>query len=211
MSETSADQKTSSSGELLFCPFCRECYDDRTECPEHELGLVRFEQLKHTRELDDHEPLSALDPRFGRGLALLGALSLVVGFFSPFVEISTPEASRAFTAFEAAGARSPSVPSLWAIPVVALIVLWILVRRRTPATLRGARLVALLVGISPAASIGYAIFRVQQGVAQWNAGGVITELSFGWGAGLIGAASLILVVAAARLGVHSSGSRADGG
>ena len=37
---------------LLFCPFCRECFEGEAQCPEHELALVRFEDLPREEDPD---------------------------------------------------------------------------------------------------------------------------------------------------------------
>ncbi|HVZ36050.1 MAG TPA: hypothetical protein VG963_26665, partial [Polyangiaceae bacterium] len=65
--------------QVLFCPFCRECFEDSSTCPEHELRLVPFDQLTPDPEAREDEGdaapptnaeeahLAPFDPRFGRG------------------------------------------------------------------------------------------------------------------------------------------------
>ncbi len=148
--------------QVLFCPFCRECFEDSSTCPEHELRLVAFDQLAPDPQLADEDQeeehaatrgasvaaedaaMAALDPRFGRGWVALGAalngLSLVLGL----VRVAP---ARVLATYELA----PRLPSLWTLGLVSVTALYALARRRTPAQLRSLRvLFPLLALISPA-------------------------------------------------------------
>ena len=74
-----------SDGRILFCPFCRECYEGERVCPVHELDLVEFQDLPRQAHETDlpawDEPVLPWDIRFGRGALALGALLLLVAFF----------------------------------------------------------------------------------------------------------------------------------
>src|SRR4051812_41261443 len=79
---------------ILFCPFCRECFEGESRCPEHDLGLVPFDQLARTAEdlaadiPREDEDVSVFDGRFGRGIVALGTALFFVSFGMTFVDIS---------------------------------------------------------------------------------------------------------------------------
>jgi hypothetical protein len=137
-----------SSTAILFCPFCRECFEGLTHCPDHDLALVSFEALPKTKEetspLGEHDVLPATDLRFGRGVAALGAITVLVGFLLPLGYLVGTEIIE-ITPYWIAAARRPS---MWGVPIVALFVLVILVQRRTIARMRGARIVIVLLSIA---------------------------------------------------------------
>jgi len=128
----SQPQASSERAELSFCPFCHQGFQDRVECPEHELTLIPIDELpRHTdRSLD--QVTFFLDPRLGRGAPLLGATLVVLGFVVPFVRSSALEASALEVAIDGAG-------NLWFTPGAAIVLLWILWQRRGRETMRAAR------------------------------------------------------------------------
>lgn len=154
---------------LLFCPFCRECFEGELECPAHELALVAFDALPadpaDESELPSHDqPVSILDPRFGRGFVMAGVLLSLVGFSMPVFSILSGEQTRVFSGFEAAASRAPN---LWTVPFVALMFAWILMRRRTPLAMLGARLAGVVFALAPLISLIYTVFKVREGAEQW--------------------------------------------
>jgi hypothetical protein len=208
-----ADEKPDDAP-LLFCPFCRECFeksealamDGKLLCPEHELGLVVFDQLpKSLEEIEselpaDDENITLFDPRFGRGYVFAGAGLLIASFYATFVSISTGSASRAFTGFAAAADRAPN---LWTVPFVAVMLVAILVRRRSLATMRGARLSILLLSLAPLFALGYSYLQVARGAAAESAieGAAHMSVSLGMSVPLAIAAAISIAAGAYRLGI----------
>ena len=131
---------------LLFCPFCRECYEGETTCPVHELDLVDFIDLPkqaHERQLPGwEEDLLPWDPRFGRAWLALGTLVVLVGWFLPFASATVDDQETTWSALELA--LGPA-RSLWTVPFTAALFAVLLLRRRTPLQMLGARLVGLLL------------------------------------------------------------------
>ena len=127
---------SSKRGNVSFCPFCHEGFEDRAECPEHELTLLPIDELP--RHLD--RPLKQVtffaDPRLGRGAPLLGVTLVLLGFIVPFVRSSELEASALEVAIDGAG-------NLWFTPGAAIVLLWILWQRRSRDTMRAARAAVL--------------------------------------------------------------------
>ncbi len=193
-----------SSARLLFCPFCRECYEDRTTCPEHELDLVEFQALPrqaHERELGWEDEVLPWDLRFGRLELMAGIASALAGFFAlPLVVGSFDDQPIAWTAMETAMQRAPN---LWSVPFVAVLFVVFLHRRRTPLAMRGARLAGIALGLMSAISLGYSLWQVQRGVIATH-GALAAEP--GAGAWVIGAASVLFVVGAARFGAMRTSS-----
>ncbi|MGE0787178.1 MAG: hypothetical protein AB7S26_16015 [Sandaracinaceae bacterium] len=193
------DTSGEGSGKILFCPFCRECFDGETQCPEHELALVDFTELPPSKE-DKAPPAweEAVDPwdiRFGRGFMALGALLLLVGFFLPFASAHFEDIDATWTGYEIAISRSGN---LWTIPFMAAMFSWFLFRRRTPIQMLGTRLSAMVLAFAPLVSLGYTMVRVQDGVER-AAGAVALE----WGAGVyvIPIACVLCFLGGLRFGV----------
>ncbi|MFW2387798.1 MAG: hypothetical protein ACN4G0_05650 [Polyangiales bacterium] len=117
---------------VAFCPFCHESFEGRTECPEHELTLVPLAELPRSPRgrLDRVEVFA--DPRLGRGLPLLGASLVLLGFLAPFVRSSSLVASALEVAIDGAG-------NLWLTPGAALVLLSVLWRRRSAQAMSSAR------------------------------------------------------------------------
>ncbi len=157
---------------ILFCPFCRECFEGEARCPEHDLALVSFDALPKTAEdlahelPRDDEDVSTFDGRFGRGFVVAGALTFLAAFAMTFVDITVQGDASGFSGFEAASGRAPN---LWTVPFVGVVLIAILVRRRSLAKMRGARLSVMLLGLAPLFAIGYSYFRVLEGAASESA------------------------------------------
>jgi hypothetical protein len=179
---------------LLFCPFCRECFEDGDRCPDHDLVLVPFDALPVApREQGNDEPVSMLDPSRGRAELTVAALGLLGGFLAPLVEVTALGRAQSFTALAAAAERAPN---LWSIPVAGALFASLVLRRRTPMQMRGARLAALVVSIAPVISVVYSVRRMFHAAAL-EPGVAVTML---WGPYLIVAASILAAVGSLRFG-----------
>jgi hypothetical protein len=190
---------------ILFCPFCRECFEGEARCPEHDLALVAFDQLPKTAEdlaseiPRDDEETSAFDHRFGRGIVLAGAIAFLVSFATTFVNVTSGHSTDGFTGFEAA---SQQAPNLWTVPFVGVVLIAILARRRSLAKMRGARLSVLLLGIAPLFAIGYSYSRVLEGAAVLasRSGTAAMQVTPGLGVFFAAFGTLVVAYGARRLG-----------
>lgn len=178
----------------LFCPFCRDCFEDTDRCPDHDLVLVPFEALPvPPREQEDDAQVPILDPTRGRAELLVSGLVLLGGFLAPLVEVSALGRTQTFTALAAAAERAPN---LWSIPIAGALFVSLVARRRTPLQMRGARLAALVVALAPIVSIVYSVRRMLA-AAEMEDG---VRVAVGMGPYVIVAASLLGVVGALRFG-----------
>lgn len=182
--------------QVLFCPFCCESFEHQTSCPEHELSLVSFDQLRINSALIEEEPdaeeaavravlrddreLSTFDPRYGRGPVAIGALLNVAALALPLASGGGPGSIAAYRLARA-------IPSLGTLALVSFTVLYALGRRRTPRRLRGLRVLVPLLGLLSPLSLGWASLRVGASAA----GGAVYAVAF---------ASVLLVGAGLRLG-----------
>lgn len=155
---------------LLFCPFCRECFEGEELCPDHELALVAFDRLPRTKEDDappgEHEVLAVYDLRFGRGILYAAAVLALVGFVLPMVETSSRSDSIVSTGIDVA---SRVAPNLFLIPALAFGLMSILYRRRTAKAMRGARVVVPALALLGAGSLAVTLYRIHQGAEQMSA------------------------------------------
>ncbi|MET0339702.1 MAG: hypothetical protein ABW252_01810 [Polyangiales bacterium] len=184
------------SHQVLFCPFCGESFEGRATCPAHELVLVPFDRAPAFPDaerddddvlageahdaLDDARALSPWEPRLGRGPVALAAILLALAPLLGLARVGgetlrTHEVAMRF-------------PSLWTWPLVSFCAFYLLSRRRTPAALRGLRvvvpwlgLVALLTLVLAGVRLGAAIFEAPA-------------------AYVVALASALLLAAGARLG-----------
>jgi len=118
--------------EILFCPFCGDGFEGRSDCPEHELTLLPLDQLPRSAQRQLQCVTFFIDPRLGRGTVLLGTFLALLGFLMPMLRYGDVVESALELAIEGAG-------NLWLAPGAALAVLLILWRRRTRSAMRGAR------------------------------------------------------------------------
>ena len=176
------------SSEILFCPFCRDGFEGRTECPEHELTLVAIDKLprKAAGALDGVTFFA--DPRLGRGAVLLGAMLVLLGFVAPFVSSGTVVASALEVAIDGAG-------NLWFTPAAAIVLLWILWRRRSRHAMRAARAAVLGLAAGGVLPLVYTIRRIGL-VADVHASGV----EWLWGLWLMVAGLLVAAFGSRGLG-----------
>jgi hypothetical protein len=179
---------------LLFCPFCRECFEDTDRCPDHDLPLVPFQELPvPPREQEDDAPVPMLDPSRGRAELTVSAVALLGGFLAPLVEVSALGRTQSFTALAAAAERAPN---LWSIPIAGALFASLVARRRTPLQMRGARLASLMVALAPIVSIVYSVRRMLM-AATLEDGVTVTVL---WGPYVVVAASILAAVGSIRFG-----------
>lgn len=189
---------------ILFCPFCRECYEGETRCPEHELALVPFEKLPRNAEdaaadlPRDDEDVSPFDGRFGRAIVAAGALTLLASFGMTFVDIVVQGDATGFSGLEAASGRAPN---LWTVPFVGVVLLAILGRRRTLAKMRSARLSMILLAVAPLFAIGYSYLHVLEGAAAASTASHAMQVTPGLGIVVAGIGTLIAITGARKLGV----------
>lgn len=122
-----------------FCPFCRESYEGLARCPAHDLVLVAWDALPPDadREPDPLEPFSL---GHGRWIVLVGAALLLIGFFMPVLAVGEGTLTGLLLANDRAA-------NAWIIPACALGAAATVLRRRTPAKLRGARFVVVFFGV----------------------------------------------------------------
>jgi hypothetical protein len=188
--------------QVLFCPFCRERFEGRSSCPEHELRLLPLDQIRVEAEPDDdpdddpedadeddrrprdERPLALLDPRYGRGVVALGALLAGASLGLELVRLH----GEPLRTYELAR----GLPSLWTVLLVSFCALYVVVRRRTPRALRSLRVLVPLLGGGLALTLTLAALRLGRGLAQAPA------------AYAIAIAALLLVVGGARLGTVST-------
>jgi hypothetical protein len=197
------DERMADDDRVLFCPFCRESYEGKTQCPEHELALVEFAALpkqSHERQLPGwDEPIPLTDLRFGRAWMVAGCALAVIGFFLELAGGTIDTQQVSFSGFEAATGRAPN---LWTVPFAAAMYVAFLYRRKTPAQMRGARLAGTLLAIMPFVSVIYSAWNVQRG-AEAAHGAV--ELSWGIGCYMMAASSVLFAIGALRFGAMPGG------
>lgn len=187
-------------GGVLFCPFCAEPFEGCARCPAHDLELVPFRALSRLRATDDHAPVPAYALSMGRGALAIGAALTVVAFLCPLVHLSGA-VELTNTLDELARGRAPR---LWLVPAAALATISILLRRRTPIGMRGARLALCLLAVLPSAVI--AVTLVGAGDAAQLLGrqlGGPIHVHWGVGAWLVWLAALPLLWGSVRFGAHA--------
>jgi hypothetical protein len=191
--------------DLLFCPFCRDCFEGTERCPDHELKLVPWEELpKGPDEPDvtDTDALAPVDPRFGRAELYAGAALLLAGFVAPLFTVTSADVMSEPRTFTALAAAADQAPNLWTLPFVGVIALSLALRRRTPREMRGARLAALVLSLAVPASLAYTLYKVFEGAAQMTAErGYTFAAHLEWGVALPSLASIVLVIGSLRFGV----------
>lgn len=181
-------QASSERAEIWFCPYCRDGFEGYTECPEHELTLVPIDQLPRVKARRLEEVTFFADPRLGRGAVVLGAALVILGFLAPFVRSSEIEASALEVAIDGAG-------NLWFTPGAAMLLLWILWRRRSRSAMRAARAAVLGLAVSGGLPLLYTTRRIGL-VAEAHDAGV----HWLWGLWLMLAGLLVAAIASSRLG-----------
>jgi hypothetical protein len=197
--------------EVLFCPFCGEAFEGETRCPEHELLLVPWGALPTVRPpVSPHAALPWYAPGSGRALVAGGALLTLLAF------VALPLA-RVDGALQVDGSMLrlalQGTPRLWLVPAAAWVELAILYRRRSPISMRGARIAVLVAGCGPLLTVLSTWLAAKRAVALL-AERTHSELHphFGAGAYAVGVATLLLFAGGLRLGaVAGPHGRSDSG
>jgi hypothetical protein len=175
---------------MLFCPFCREAFDDVTRCPEHDVELVTLRELARFAQASasDDAPLGLWSPRRSRGLVAAGAVLSLIAFVCPFGSLEG-DVARSSTLLSLARGHALR---LWIVPLSALTLLLMLYRRRRPAALRAARVAALFVSLLPSAVVFYTWLgagEAARALASRSAQRVVFHAGIGawlvWGSGVL--------------------------
>jgi hypothetical protein len=173
---------------VLFCPFCRASFEGCTECPEHELTLIPIDKLPRQADGPLERVVFFADPRLGRGAVLSGATLVLLGFLAPFVRSPALAASALEVAIDGAG-------NLWFTPGAAIVLLWILWRRRSRGAMRAARAAVLGLAAGGALPLVYTARRI--GLVAEAQGANVEWL---WGLWLMVAGLLVAVLGGLGLG-----------
>jgi hypothetical protein len=186
---------------VRFCPFCREAFEVGERCPTHDLQLVSLRELGAISAADvpDDARVPVWSGRLGRAEVCVGALATLIGFLCPFGSLSG-DLRVTSTLYALARGRAPR---LWIVPMAALALLMLLVRRRSAIALRGARLSALIVSLLPSAVLLFTWFGARAAASR-IALQTHGELHFrlGIGAIIVWLALLPLLWGSLRLGVR---------
>jgi hypothetical protein len=189
---------------LRACPFCRKLYTagEATSCPECEVPLVSMSRLPPSLDaledeaeqgqltLPEHLPLPATYMGRGRGaLLVLSGLGLFA-FFLPWVELTAPEAV-VYSAFDLARGRAGF---LWGGATAWLVMIPLVITRRTIARMRGVRIVTVM----------FAAMTLTEALMLWllppRRGVTPLEIHFRYGLFLSAGISLVAMAVAARFG-----------
>jgi hypothetical protein len=189
---------------LQACPFCRKLFtsDEAKSCPDCDVALVAMSQLPPSLDaledeasqgqiaLPENQPLPSTYLGRGRGaLLLLSALGLV-SFFLPWVELTLPE-TVTYSAFDLARGRAGW---LWGGATAWLVMIPLVLTRRTIARMRGVRVVTVM----------FASMTLIEAFMLWvlppRRGMTPLDLHFRYGLFLSGAISLVGMLVAARFG-----------
>jgi hypothetical protein len=173
---------------ILFCPFCRDGFEGRTECPEHELTLVAIDKLPRRSQQTLERVTFFGDPRLGRGPVLFGATIVLLGFVVPFVSARDVVASALEVAVDGAG-------NLWLTPGAAVAMLWILWRRRSRHAMRGARAAVFGLALGGALPLIYTTRRIGRVAEAYTA-----QAEWQWGLWLMVAGVLLAAFGSRGLG-----------
>jgi hypothetical protein len=186
---------------ILFCPFCREAFDELERCPTHDVELVTLRELGALAAATAHEDtaLPLWSVRRGRGLLALGAALTLLGFFAPLARLSgdVQASSSLWTLAHGRALR------LWIVPTAACAVLSMLYRRRSGVEMRSARVAAIFVSLLPSAVVLFTLHGAQS-AATLMAEELHSDVRFQIGAGawLIFAAGAVLLVGSSVFGVR---------
>jgi hypothetical protein len=189
---------------LKACPFCRKLYTsgEASACPDCDVALVAMSQLPPSLDALQEEaaegqitfPENQLLPTtyMGRGrgaLLVLSALGLFA-FFLPWVELTSPDAV-VYSAFDLARGRAGF---LWGGATAWLVMIPLVITRRTIARMRGVRIVTVM----------FAAMTLCEVLMLWllppRRGLTPLELHFRYGLFVSGAISIAAMLVAARFG-----------
>ncbi len=153
--------------QIGFCPFCRECFEDVKECPDHDLQLVAFDKLApETPHHDEDAPVHPWNLRYGRAWLWVSGLLILIGFLMPLLTTVRPERMYGPTVTASHNGIQVALqvaPNLWILPMVTFGLFSLAMRRRTRKALRSARAVPPVLGAMAAASLGLTWVRISRG------------------------------------------------
>ncbi len=193
--------------QLYACPFCRQLFTkgEVSSCPDCDVKVLPLAELppSHDAELieppevvpPEHEMLSWTFSGRGRGLLLLLAVLGIGMFLAPWLKQSSPEI-QVWSGFEFAR----RLGWLWAAGVSWLVMIALVVSRRTIKQMRGAR---VAVGFLAAADLLTVVMRLAMTPRQ----DPFAPLRFEYGWGMYGSA--IVAVCALIVAARFGGSLAD--
>jgi hypothetical protein len=189
---------------LRACTFCRKLYTtgEASACPDCDVALVDMSQLPPSLDaLEDEaeqgqltfpENLPLPTTYMGRGRGALLALSALglFAFFLPWVELTAPE-SVVYSAFDLARGRAGF---LWGGATAWLVMVPLVITRRTIARMRGVRIVTVM----------FAAMTLTEALMLWlmppHRGITPLELHFRYGLFVSAAISVVGMAVAARFG-----------
>lgn len=188
---------------VRFCPFCREPFEGLSECPDHGVPLVAWDELlvrDRGRVPGPDEPLAGHDLRFGRGFVVVGALLVVAGWLLPAVV----DGFRG--GVETSGYRLWGLQAdyLIVLPASALVAFYAVFSRRTRRTLAAARLAifgALLLDLAALAVAAVHVLRYAERLRSVGEHGDVTPG--------VGAYVTLVGLALAAYGTFRLGSARD--
>jgi hypothetical protein len=174
--------------QVLFCPFCREGFENERECPDHDLLLVPLDSLPPPPGRELSRASFFLDPRLGRGPVLAGAITVLASFAAPFVRSGSLVASALEVAIDGAS-------NLWLTAGAALGVLAILWRRRSTGGMRAVRVAVLGLAVGGVLPVLYTARRIELMAAART-----TEVQWEWGVWLLLTGLVAIAVGSGFLG-----------
>jgi len=189
---------------LQACPFCRKLFtsDEARSCPECDIALVAMSQLPPSLDaledeaeagqltLPEDQPLPTRYLGRGRGAMVVLSVLGLGAFFLPWVELRAPE-QVVYSAFDLARGRAGW---LWGGVTAWLVLIPLVMTRRTISHLRGVRVIAVLFAMMTLTEVMMLL------VIPPRRGLTPLELHFRYGLFVSGAISLIASAVAARLG-----------
>ena len=176
-------------GKILFCPFCRECFEGELRCPHHDLVLVPFQDLPRRGDPEpyaDDEPVPTWEWRLGRGWLWLSAGLMAVSFFLPLYRLTVGDASVEESA--ATIVFGDRAALLWSIPTVALALGYAPFWRRSPRSMLRLRTAITLLALFPIPAVAYCTVLARRAVTS------MTEpatFDLAYGAALVLIASIV--------------------
>jgi hypothetical protein len=195
---------SASMATLQACPFCRKLFTmgEATVCPDCDVALVAMHRLPPSLDalaeeaergelvLPENQPLPVTYMGRGRGALLALSACGLVAFFLPWVELTAPELA-VYTAFDLARGRAGF---LWGGATAWLVMIPLVVTRRTIARMRGVRVVAVMfAAMTLTETLMLWLLPPRRGIAP-------LELHFRYGLFLSGAISVVAMAVAARFG-----------
>lgn len=189
---------------LKACPFCRKLYtrSEGSTCPDCDVALVAMDELPPSLDalsdeaevgaitFPENQPLPTTYMGRGRGALLIIAALGLFAFFLPWVELVTPE-SVVYSAFDLARGRAGF---LWGGAAAWMVLIPLVVTRRTIAAMRGVRIVvAMFAAMTLTETLMLGLMPPQRGATP-------LELHFRYGLFVSAAISVVGAIVGARFG-----------